>query len=202
MFGMLEEVSKQQLYLVISFLYRFTSKGWPQVAFSWTKDYLWLLDTMVSEIWWGVHIISFHIINLLTPLLPTPWRSPVQTPPNHESRYFRHPHLLLKSLKSLTLSEKFSSPESIHTSSNTSWAVSYLSLYIQNRKGILLCSSNNVLLESNMADGARKCLCLIYKLVFLNVGLHTSSHQSTDFFGAWEARLHYISSARDLTVTL
>ena len=129
MFGMLEEVSKQQLYLVISFLYRFTSKGWPQVAFSWTKDYLWLLDTMVSEIWWSVHIISFHIINLLTPLLPTPWRSPVQTPPNHESRYFRHPHLLLKSLKSLSLSEKFSSPESIHTSSNTSWAVSYLSTF-------------------------------------------------------------------------
>ena len=31
------------LYLVISFLYRFTSKGWPQVAFSWTKDYLWFV---------------------------------------------------------------------------------------------------------------------------------------------------------------
>ena len=129
MFGMLEEVSKQQLYLVISFLYRFTSKGWSQVAFSWTKDYLWLLDTVVSEIWWSVHIISFHIINLLTPLLPTPWRSPEQTPPNHESQYFRHPHLLLKSLKSLSLSEKFSSPESIHTSSNTSWAVFYLSTF-------------------------------------------------------------------------
>lgn len=148
------------------------------------------------SIWWSVRIISFHIINLLTPLLPTPWRSPVPTPPNCESRYFCHPHSLLKSLKLLLLSEKSSSPKSFHTSSTTSWAVSYLSIFKIEKK-FHFCSSNNVLLESNMVDGAQKCLCLIYKLVFLNVGLGTSNHQSTDFFWAWEARLHYISSARD-----
>ena len=138
---------------------------------------------MVSEIWWSVHIISFHIINLLTHLLPTPWRSPLPTPPHHESWYFRHPHSFFKSLKSLSLSEKFSSPESFHTSSNTSWAVSYLCIFKIEKK-FYFCSSNNVLLESNMADSAWKCLCLIYKPVFLYVGLGTSSNQSTDFFGA------------------
>ena len=53
-----------------------------------------------------------------------------------------------------------------------------------------------------MVDGRQKCLCLIYKPILLNVGLGTSSYQSTNFFWAWEARLYYISSAGDFTVTL
>ena len=45
-----------------------------------------------------------------------------------------------------------------------------------------------------MADDARKCLCLIYKPVLLNVGLGTSNYQfSSTVFLLWFEYLLFVS---------
>ena len=108
--------------------------------------------------------------------------------------------VLLKSLKSLSLSEKCSSPESFHTSPNTSWAVSYLSIFKIEQKFYFALPAT--CFWKQYGGRRTKVFCMIYKPALLNVGLGTSSYQCTKFFWAWEARLYYISSDGDLTVTL